>query len=52
MTEEQRQLALSLCDRILQTAAKLHADLEATAKVIKEGGEVCSSSPRDRKKSS
>jgi hypothetical protein len=36
MNEEQRQRALDLCDRILQTAAKLQTDLAAAAMVIKE----------------
>jgi hypothetical protein len=34
MTKGQRQLALDLCDRILQTAAKLQTDLAAAAAVI------------------
>jgi hypothetical protein len=36
MTEEQRQHALALCDRILETAAKLQADLQAAKGVIEE----------------
>jgi hypothetical protein len=36
MTEEQRQHALALCDRILETAAKLQADLQGAAQVIEE----------------
>jgi BMFP domain-containing protein YqiC len=36
MTEEQRQRALYLCDRILQTAAKLRTDLAAASNVIRE----------------
>jgi hypothetical protein len=36
MTEEQRQHALALCARILETAAKLEADLRAAKKVIEE----------------
>jgi hypothetical protein len=36
MTEAQRQLALTFCDRILETAAKLQADLQQAADVIEE----------------
>lgn len=36
MTEEQRRLALTLCDRILETAAKLQADLAEAKDVIAE----------------
>lgn len=42
MTEEQRKIALSLCDRILQTAARLQADLRATSTVIEEEIEFAS----------
>ena len=34
MTEDQRRQALALCDRILETAAKLQADLQQTKKEI------------------
>jgi len=36
MTEDQRQHALALCGRILETAAKLEANLHAAKKVIEE----------------
>jgi hypothetical protein len=36
MTDEQRQRALALCDRILETAAKVQADLQG-AKAVIEG---------------
>jgi hypothetical protein len=36
MTEEQRQRALILCERILETAAKIHTDLAAAAALIEE----------------
>ena len=36
MTEDQRQQALILCERILETAAKIHADLAAAAALIDE----------------
>lgn len=36
MTEDQRQHALALCGRILETAAKVQADLREAKKVIKE----------------
>ena len=36
MTEEQRQHALVLCARILETAAKLQADLQAAKAAIEE----------------
>jgi len=36
MTEEQRQEALALCERILETAARLEADLQAAAAAIAE----------------
>jgi hypothetical protein len=36
MTNEQRQHALALCARILETATKLEADLHAATKVIEE----------------
>jgi hypothetical protein len=36
VTEDQRQQALILCEHILETAAKIHADLAAAAKFIDE----------------
>jgi hypothetical protein len=46
MTDQQRQQALALCDRILDTAAKLQADLHAAAEVIEE--EIRKSHPAAR----
>jgi hypothetical protein len=36
MTENQRQQALTLCDRILETAAKLQAELQMASDVIEQ----------------
>jgi hypothetical protein len=36
MTDEQRRQALALCDRILETAAKVQADLQEAKAVIEE----------------
>ena len=51
MNEQQRRRALDLCDRILQTAAKLQTDLAATARVIKEDIELHHRDPPPWRKS-
>lgn len=40
MTETERQRALALCAQILQTAAKLQADLQAAKKAIADPEQV------------
>ena len=41
MTEEQRRNALALCDRILETAAKVQADMRDAKKVLDEMETYC-----------
>lgn len=52
MTEEQRKLALDLCDRILQTAARLQADLKTAAAVIEDEIERACPPPAIREEAS